>query len=191
MVQVSLTLPVPLAVRRAQARRGAMLVTLATTAGCALTPVALMLLPLVASRTWRAGAGLVAGVLLVTGLVLGWRWIDIPAVAIHPATLTGPWITLLVGASVAAASWSAADDRPAADALRGAAAIALLAAPWSPYWSLLVAASSLALSRRLAPSPSPKPCAANDNHPRCSPPTFHSPPLSYWLPRSAHPSAFD
>lgn len=190
-MQVSLTLPVPRLVRHPHAHRRALPIAFAALIGCALTPVALTLLPLAAARTWRAGARLAAGVLMIEGLALGRDWINVASLAAYPATLTGPWITSLVAASVTAAAWGATNDRSAADILRVAAAVALVSAPWSPCPGLVLAASSLALSRWAAPSPSLHLSAANDNDPARPPLRGHHPPVSYPVSRSARSSAFD
>jgi hypothetical protein len=119
-VRVFLTLPIALTVRQAAARRRALAIGLAVTIACAMTPVALMLLPLIASHVWRTRMRTAAILLLFTGTACGIGWIDVRALAAWPPTLSGPWLVLLVGAVATSTAWSLSTDASARDLIHGA-----------------------------------------------------------------------
>jgi hypothetical protein len=151
-------IPVPLAHRHRQARRQAGLVVFAVALACALTPIAWILLPLVAAQAWRARARPSALLATLTWIFAGFALVDLRAVATYPPLLTGPWVTLVTGAMATSAAWATSRRRSAGELLRAAALVALAAAPWSPLPALLIA-----LGCRLAARDQARPLAANDN----------------------------
>lgn len=181
-------LPVPLAQRRATERRDAAMLACGAALGSALTPLATVLLPLLAARAWRSGARAAAIATLIVGLSMGAQWIDLRAFAAYPALLIGPWTVLLVTAVVTAAAWAASGARTSRDLTRAASWLALVALPCAPLSALL-----LGLACHRFGKVSRRPAAANDNQPgRPALPFFTDvPPVSYPPLRSARPSAFD
>ena len=188
-----LTLPIALTVRQTAARRRAFAIGLAVTIACAVTPVALTLLPLAASQLWRTRMRTAAILLLFTGLACGIGWIDMRALAAWSPVLTGPWLVLLVGAVATSTAWSLSTAPSARDLSRAAGIVALIAAPWSPWCGLLFAASALMAAHWPRSRATITLVAANDNDAGRYPPyalhryaTVSSPSL-----RSARPSAYD
>lgn len=182
------SLPPSLAQRRATLRRRTAMLACAAALGSALIPLATVLLPLLAVRAWRSGARAAAVASLMVGPLAGSRWIDLRALTAFPALLTGPWIVLLVTATVTSAVWARSGSRTSRDLTRAASWLALVALPCAPLIAPLLALVCYRLGR--APG---RPAAANDNQPGrpALPFLIDAAPVSYPPLRSARSSAFD